>query len=479
MAIGTAIPNVLFAAVVLVQACRELETPVADFLVCLPRTVLGAVPVLGLLLWFRFARRPDPPCPAGAGVAMVLLFGLTWIFFVYRNDPYVDLSVYVSRCGARSAPDDGYWKVMLVGPVWRCGGGRIALVDPALVPLLRVAPGQRYEMRQDLRVFPSNGADARFEIKRRANAAARYPVTEGTVRALVAGEARSNAWRSISPRAGPERWAAARSPENLRVLGARKVHVGNIGRSGIASQHLALIFDRMLPQYPHLAAIVIMLGGSEVFQWLAAGAPLEFPPSSVTASQTFDSHPEQQFGWKPKQWATAEMARRIRRLWQRPVKARTLAWVVAARQMRAAAKEIRTSVPDPAAILDRFEGHLRIILQRAKAHADRVLVVRPPWFEKEYTPEEAARFWHGGMGDAWKQHIDVYYSLEIVNQLMALVDARATAVAQEMGVDLLDLRPLLPPTIESYYDFTHFTPAGSAVVARAVAAALLKQHTPA
>jgi lysophospholipase L1-like esterase len=340
-------------------------------------------------------------------------------------------------------------------------------------------PGQRYEMRQDLRVFPQMEADARIEINAEGERGSEAPRNErGLFRILVAGGSsveclaldQSTSWPGALER-------LLDSPENVRVLGARKVHVGNIGRSGIASQHLELIFERILPQYPHLAAIVIMVGGSEIFQWLAAGAPLEFSPSSVTASETFASHPEQQFGWKPKQWATAEMARRIRRLWRRPVKVRTLAWIVAARQMRAAAKEIRTSVPDPAAVLDRFERHLRTILQRAKAHADRVLVVRPPWFEKEYTPEEAARFWHGGMGDAWKQHIDVYYSLEIVNQLMALVDARATAIAHEMGVDLLDLRPLLPPTIESYYDFTHFTPAGSAVVAQAVAAALLKQQT--
>ena len=28
---------------------------------------------------------------ASAGVAMVLLFAITWVVFVYRNDPYVDL----------------------------------------------------------------------------------------------------------------------------------------------------------------------------------------------------------------------------------------------------------------------------------------------------------------------------------------------------------------------------------------------------
>ena len=340
-------------------------------------------------------------------------------------------------------------------------------------------PGQRYQMRQDLRVFPQMEPDARIEINADGERGSEVRGNEGGLfRVLVAGGSSVECLALDQPTSWPgvlERLLG--SAESLRVLGARRVHVGSIGRSGVASRHLDLMLQQMLPQYPHLAAIVIMIGGNDVFQWLAAGAPLELPPSSVTASEPFACYPEQPFGWKPKQWATTELARRLRRLWWHPVKERTLTWVVAARQMRAAAKEMRTSIPDPAAILDRFEHHFRHILERAERHADRVLVVRQPWFEKQYTPEEAVRCWQGGMGDAWNQPIDVYYSLEVVNHLMGLVNARAAGIADELGVDLLDLRPLLPPTFENYYDFTHFTPAGSALVARAVAAALLKQHT--
>jgi O-antigen/teichoic acid export membrane protein len=93
VAIGTAIPNVLFAALVLVQACRELDTPVSHYLrYVVPRATLGALPVLALLLWFKLGLDVRGLGGlAGAGAAMVLLFGLTWVLFVYRNDPYVDL----------------------------------------------------------------------------------------------------------------------------------------------------------------------------------------------------------------------------------------------------------------------------------------------------------------------------------------------------------------------------------------------------
>jgi len=106
VALGTAIPNVLFAALVLVCACRELETPVGEYLrYVVPRATLGALPVLALLLWFKLGLEVRSLGGlAGAGAAMVLLFSLTWVFFVYRDDPYVDLRGRLAalRAGSRA-----------------------------------------------------------------------------------------------------------------------------------------------------------------------------------------------------------------------------------------------------------------------------------------------------------------------------------------------------------------------------------------
>ncbi|MGH7754583.1 MAG: polysaccharide biosynthesis C-terminal domain-containing protein, partial [Gemmatimonadales bacterium] len=99
VALGTAIPNVLFALVVLVQACRELKIPVSEYLwYVVPRATLGALPALGLLLWFRLGLEVRTfGGMAGAGIAMLLLFGLTGVFFVYRNDPYINLRARIPR----------------------------------------------------------------------------------------------------------------------------------------------------------------------------------------------------------------------------------------------------------------------------------------------------------------------------------------------------------------------------------------------
>jgi O-antigen/teichoic acid export membrane protein len=104
VALGTAIPNMAFAIIVVTLACRELEIPLTKYLgYVVPRAALGAVPILVLLFFFKAAFGVQTFTGlVGAGSAMVVLFGLTWIFFVYRNDPYVDVQGHLVRLRAGS-----------------------------------------------------------------------------------------------------------------------------------------------------------------------------------------------------------------------------------------------------------------------------------------------------------------------------------------------------------------------------------------
>ena len=104
VALGTAIPNVLFALVVVTVACRELQISLPHYLQhVVPRAAVGALPVLALLLWFKLGLHVQSITGLiAAGSAMVLLFGVTWVFFVYRDDPYVDLRPHLVRLRAWS-----------------------------------------------------------------------------------------------------------------------------------------------------------------------------------------------------------------------------------------------------------------------------------------------------------------------------------------------------------------------------------------
>lgn len=99
VALGTAIPNVVFAIVVLTLACRELHiSPFQYVRYVVPKVLLGALPILAFLEWCRLALNVTSFTGlAAAGSAMLLLFGLTAVFFIYRRDPYVDLRAHLGR----------------------------------------------------------------------------------------------------------------------------------------------------------------------------------------------------------------------------------------------------------------------------------------------------------------------------------------------------------------------------------------------
>ena len=97
VALGTAIPNVAFAIAMLIVTCRELEvSPAAYLKYVVGRVAIGAVPVLLLLQWYKLSFNVESLVGLiAAGSAMVLVFAITWIFFVYRDDPYVDLKTHL------------------------------------------------------------------------------------------------------------------------------------------------------------------------------------------------------------------------------------------------------------------------------------------------------------------------------------------------------------------------------------------------
>ena len=96
VALGTAIPNVGFAIVLLAMAFRELEVRPADFLGYVGlRAVIGCVPPLAVLFaaksldlssWFGLIT---------AGVASSAVFAATWVLFVFRGDRHVDVLAMV------------------------------------------------------------------------------------------------------------------------------------------------------------------------------------------------------------------------------------------------------------------------------------------------------------------------------------------------------------------------------------------------
>ena len=339
------------------------------------------------------------------------------------------------------------------------------------------SPGLRLHLHPDPEVFPGFERRARIEINADGERGDAVPRADGGLyRILVAGGSpvecalldQPTSWPGVLQR-------LLETPEHLRALGASVVHVGNIGLSGVASQSLNVILGKVLPRYRRLDLIVIMVGGNDVSDWLAKGAPPSVQRHAVPTRDIFSCHPEGPFSWKPRQLAVVQLLKGLRQRWLRPVKRHEASgrWVGRARTMRARAQEVRTAVADPSPMLRLFEEEFSELIRRAKRHAARVVVVRQPWFERDYTAEDLAHVWHGAAGNPQREEVRTYYSVDVLCRLMALVSERAAEVADALGVEHLDVMPILEPSLETFYDFVHFTPAGATLVAEAVASAIL------
>ena len=340
-------------------------------------------------------------------------------------------------------------------------------------------PGLRVRLYPDPEIFPELERLVRFDVNSEGERGDEPPRSStGLCRMLVLGGSQPEGYLLDHDTAWPRALQRLlEQPAHAARLGARRVHVGNIARSGVGSEALDLILDRVLPRYPRLHAIVILVGASDVLRWLEAGAPPSLPP--VRVDDVFRCHPETVCGWRPGNLAIVELQRRQRLRWLRPIEEHQRAgrWIGRARAMRANGTPI-VSMPDPAAMLAHFDRHFRRALRRASAHADRVIIVRQPWFGPPHTPEEEAHMWHGGAGKAWQEEVTEFYSLEVLARLMALLDAKASRIARELEIEQIDLKPLLDGRLETYYDTFHATPAGSRLVAAAVAATILRQPLP-
>jgi hypothetical protein len=340
------------------------------------------------------------------------------------------------------------------------------------------APFARTRMEIDRTALPSLEPVVHFEINDGGERGDMLPKDwRNTYRVLVAGGSAAECYFLDQKTSWPYViQSVLNRPESLKKLGVERVHVGNISRSLVACQHIHRMLECTLHRYERLDVIVFMIGASDLVHWFEKKTPPvvedeEFPPSMI-----FAKHPEGPFGWGPRTLALRRIASYWNKRLRRPIEIRTRAGkgITKARAMRARAKKVLDTVPDPAPMLDHFELYLRKLLELAKSRARRVILVRQPWFDKEYTPDEAKMMWSFGTGRPYVEEVTTYYSHAVAWKLMREIDARASAIARSVGVEQLDLMPLIERSLDMYYDEYHHTPKGCTVVGTKVAEAILK-----
>ena len=95
VALGTAIPNVIFAVYLVHRSCQLLDVRVVEYLrYVYLKPLIAAVPVLLLLVWVRQTFNPEGILELiAAGIASVTVLGVCWLVLVLRNDPYIEVDL--------------------------------------------------------------------------------------------------------------------------------------------------------------------------------------------------------------------------------------------------------------------------------------------------------------------------------------------------------------------------------------------------
>ncbi len=345
-------------------------------------------------------------------------------------------------------------------------------------------PHFRHEMNLSPEAFPNFPSPARFVVNSEGERGEEVPHRAAKLfRILVAGGSAPECYVLDQEASWPMLLQRTLSrPENLDALGASHVHVGNIGKSGVGAEALDFILRMILPRMARLDAIILMVGGSDVFHWLQASAP-ETPAREViretNLSNYFGWQPVGPFRWNVRRMALTEIARRLHQVLVRPVRrsAGMGEALLRASERRSSARDIRLRPERTEVWADNFEWFLGKAIRTAKTKADRVIVARQPWLSKpESNTMRWERLWHGAVGDVFHDPVDAFYSSEALCQLMTILDQRAVKAAEEFGVESCEFRSAIEPSFDSYYDLIHFTPAGAAAVARKLAVSILHEH---
>lgn len=275
-----------------------------------------------------------------------------------------------------------------------------------------------------------------------------------------------------------ETWSAVLQRSLQQRLSKRAVHVGNVARSLIPVRVIDALLERSLRHFRSIDTIVLMVGASDLVRWFEDGVPetVEPRPADYAPDLTLhcDEHPEGPFRWTVRGSATYRFLRRLNTRFRGEVEVRQGAGASIAkhRRMRAEAKELITEVPDPTSMLAAYEADLERLIETCGRFAKRVLVVRQPWLDRDFTPEEEARLWNFGTSSPYRGKVETYFAIGVVRELMGRIDEVTEQVAARLGHDTVDLFESVPSDFDHYYDFLHFTPHGARVVGEAVARAL-------
>jgi len=251
-------------------------------------------------------------------------------------------------------------------------------------------------------------------------------------------------------------------PYLLQEKLGNNVWVGNIGKSDRNTNHHILQMEYLLPQYPRIDVIVMLVGACEQLRGDATDEEL--------LDHAFVLHPykRQSFPQNMAVWRLTQRLIQPRANWDMLFPAQSAVvmedtgkWYTAAQEHRRNAG-IVDDMPNLAPLLEEYEYNLNAIIDIAKSKSIRlILMTQPSMYRKGLTEQEKNLLWGGAVDES----LEKYYSVRVLAVRDEQRNSKLIEVCQLRGIECIDLANCLPKDITVFYDDYHFNESGSKMVA--------------
>ena len=279
-------------------------------------------------------------------------------------------------------------------------------------------------------------------------------------------------------------WPQIVQDELNRRCGEHRTWIGNAGKSGLNSRDHVVLVKHLLPQLEGIDRVILLMGVNDMTLRLAQDEgydPLFLErrgsnrmfllrsfqqlPIELEAS----SHPIERMalwrwlgrvkdGWLPEHQLQDD-AGLVHDQW---------------RAHRRQAAALRDALPDLSTSLEEYRRNAETIVDLCRSRGVEVLLLTQPcvWSE-DLSPEMQSLLWLGGIGEFMTELGCDYYTVAALRAGLETYNRTLVAVAEERGVECLDLAAALESDEDAFYDDVHLNVAGSHKVAASVTEFLL------
>ena len=264
----------------------------------------------------------------------------------------------------------------------------------------------------------------------------------------------------------------------LSTIGAEDPWVGNVGRSGHRIAHHLIQLEGLLPQYPKIHSIILLVGVNDLLIRLSRGKELtKVDFDTGAASPELEGEAFASYSLQPR------FNLRLANLWERfSTKSNSplpyvqdragLVYTKWRRHRQESPRKIEV-LPDLTIDLVSYRQSLERFVHRARAlGTEPYLITQPTLWKSGNSSAEEALLWMGGIGDYQEASGSPYYSSRVLAEGMERYNNVVRLVCQEARVNCVDLARELPKTSEFFYDDCHYNEKGARQVAAIIDATI-------